>query len=268
MRSYLAALPDVPPDERSLERVRTCLASLLGPDVRYLVATVLGERGPAVARVAAAVLRAAGAPTSTLGRTLAEVEIDRQPIDDALIGKAGTMAASSGYQLAATSGHLGELTRREGSVILALTAFAEASQRVALLLDPDLDARDPLHAPRPDLVVVAPDADVARALELVPKGTPVVLGSSDPSSEDRVSALGAPALVRGRDFELRGDGGEVELLVRDQTYVRFSAPEAIEREDLSTGIAAALALGAMGIRMREDWIVNGVASLERTPVPS
>ncbi|MBM4435538.1 MAG: hypothetical protein FJ028_10690, partial [Chloroflexi bacterium] len=57
VRAYLEALPDLPPDGRSLERVRFCLSTLLGPDVRYLVGAVVGADAAAVARVAAAVLR-------------------------------------------------------------------------------------------------------------------------------------------------------------------------------------------------------------------
>jgi hypothetical protein len=266
VRAYLDALPDVPPDERSVERVRTCLASLLGPDVRYLVATLLGPRAPDVARVGAAVLRAAGAPTSTLGQALSDVLIDGRPIDDALLAKAGTMSAASGYQLADTSPELGELTRREGTAILGLVAFAEASQRVALLLDPGLDASDPVRSVRPDLVVIGPGADTERALALVPAGTPVVVAPDAIGDEARVSALGAPALIGGRDYLLRESGGELEVVIRDETFVRVDPVDGVGRDELATGLAAALALGAMGIRMREDWVVAGLASLRAAPV--
>lgn len=274
MRAYLAALPDASPDERSPERVRACLASLQNPDVRYLVATLIGPRSAAVAEVAATVLRAAGARTAMLGRSLDESRLDGGAIDDALLAKAGTMAAASGYQLAATSPHLGELVRREGEVILALTAFAESSHRVALLLDPAGDPHAPVHAPRPDLVVVGPldPALVDRALTLAAEGRPLVLaplsGSARESAEARVAELGVPALVGGRDYSLRLDGGQAELVVRDEPYVRFDPPPGFEADDIATGIAAALALGALGIRMREEWILQGMAALSATPVAS
>src|SRR6266508_2650489 len=135
VRAYLEALPHLPSDGKALERVRFCLAALQSPDVRYLVAAVVGPDAGEIARVTAAVLRAAGAPTGILGRSLAATTIDGAPIDDGLLARAGTLTAASGYQLADLGRDLGELTRHEASVILGLTAFAEASQRVALLVE-------------------------------------------------------------------------------------------------------------------------------------
>lgn len=274
MRAYLESLPDVPPGERSIERVRICLASLQSPDIRYLVATLLGPRSASVARVAAAVLRAAGARTATLGRSLEEALLDDGPIDDALLGRAGTLSAASGYQLADSAPQLGELSRREGVVILALIAFAEASERVALLLDAAIDPTDPVHAPRPDLVVIGPleAADVERAFALVPAGCPLVLAPLTPEAGERADArlakLGVPALVGGRDHRLVERDGQLEFLVRDEPYVRIDPVPGIGLPELSTGIATALALGALGIRMREDWIVAGITALRGTPIRS
>lgn len=274
VRTYLDGLPDVPPDERSIQRVRTCLASLLDPDVRYLVATVAGSAAPTVARVAAAVLRAAGAPTGVLGPRLEETRIDRDALDDALLAKAGTLAAASAYQLAATSPELGELSCREATVILALTAFAESSQRVALLLDRASDRHDPIRAPRPDLLVIASGkwAEAERALDLAVEGVPLVIATPEESAREaalsRVAELGVPALVGGRDYAIRGQGREVELLVRDEPYVRFEAPALVDLDELATGIATALALGALGIRMREEWILAAMDELRGAPVHS
>jgi folylpolyglutamate synthase/dihydropteroate synthase len=276
VRAYLDSLADLPPGERSVERVRTCLASLQNPDVRYLVATVIGPAAPGVARVAAAVLRSAGARTATLGATLDRTLVDRDAMDDALLAKAGTMAAASGYQLAASAPELGELTRREGRVILALTAFAESSQRVALLLDPASDRHDPIHAPRPDLVVIASRgwAEVERALDHLgaSQPTPVVVATPEERAREvvlsRVTELGVPALIGGRDYSIREQGSEVEMLVRDETYVRFEPPALVDHDELATGIATALALGALGIRMREEWILAGMDELRGAPVHS
>lgn len=272
VRAYLDALPVTPPDAGSIQRVRTCLVSLQNPDVRYLVATVSGSGAEGVARVAAAVLRCAGARTSTLAATLEESRVDGAPLDDPLIGKAGTLSAASGYQLAATSPDLGELSRREATVILALTAFAEASQRVALLLDPATDGQDPLHAPRPDLHVIASGSwsEAERALDRASEGVPLVLAEPEVASREkalaRVAETGVPALVGGRDYAIRDVGGHVELLVRDELYVTFEPPPLIARGELATGIAAALALGAMGIRMREEWILSAMEELRGAPV--
>jgi len=274
VRAYLEALPVIPPIEGSIERVRTCLVSLHNPDIRYLVATLLGPSAPAVARVAAAVLRAAGARTATLGRSLEETVLDDGPIDDALIARAGTLSASAGYQLADSAPQLGELSRREGIVILALTAFAEANERVALLLDTAVDPAEPVHAPRPDLVVIGPldPVQVDRALALVPEGRPVVLAPLPEGTREgtieRLAKLGVPALVGDRDYRLAEREGQLELLVRDEPYVRVDPIPDIGVPELATGIATALALGALGIRMREDWIVKGLDTLRAAAVRS
>lgn len=274
MRAYLEALPDLPPDGRSLERVRFCLSTLLGPDVRYLVGTVVGADAAPVARVAAAVLRAAGAPTGVFGAGLATATVDGAAIDDALLARAGTLTAASGYQLADSGRDLGELTRREAEAILALNAFADASQRVALLVDPAIATDDAVHAVRPDLVVVGSveRAAVDRALALVPEGRPVVVTALAEETrayvEERVAALGIPAMIGGRDHAVDEHDGELAFSVRGERYVAFSAVEGLTRDVLATGLAAALALGVMGIRMREEWVLEGIERLRSEPVAS
>lgn len=274
MRAYLEALPDLPPDGRSLERVRFCLSTLLGPDVRYLVGTVVGADAAPVARVAAAVLRAAGAPTGVFGAGLATATVDGAAIDDALLARAGTLTAASGYQLADSGRDLGELTRREAELILALNAFADASQRVALLVDPAIAPDDAVHAVRPDLVVVGSveRAAVDRALALVPEGRPVVVTALAEETrayvEERVAALGIPAMIGGRDHAVDAHDGELAFSVRGERYVAFSAVEGLTRDVLATGLAAALALGVMGIRMREEWVLEGIERLRSEPVAS
>jgi hypothetical protein len=145
---------------------------------------------------------------------------------------------------------------------------------VALLLDPAIDPHDPVHAPRPDLVVVATTvpALVDRALELAAEARPLVVapleGAARERAEARVKELGVPALIGGRDYALRSRDREVELLIREEPYVRFDPPAGIEAADLATGIATALALGALGIRMREEWVTNGLETLRGARVLS
>ena len=274
MRAYLAALPDVPSDARGVARVRRCLESLQRPDLRYLVATVLGADAAPIARVAAAILRAAGARSGILGPSLGSTDLDGTPIDDAMLGRAGTLAASAGYQLAATAGDLGQLTRREASVTLSLIAFAEASERVALLPDPEIDPLSPIYAARPDLVILGTldVSTVDRAWEAVPDGAPVVASSADEAVrsriEDRAARTGTPLLLGGRDHRIEERGVRVALVVRDDPYVEFDPPPGIGRSELATGLAAALALGVMGIRMREEWVLAGIDSLRAEAVPS
>lgn len=269
VRTYLDALPDVPPDEKARERVRFCLSTLQTPDVRYLVATVVGPRASAVGSVVAAVTAAAGAPTGLLGRSLGPVRVGGAPVDDALVGRAGTLSAAAGYQLADTRSDLGELSRWDGTVLLGLTAFAEASQRVAVLVDDAVDPLDPVHAPRPDLVVIASDAlEVARAaLALVPDGCPCVVAPVADGARDllgaRAAERGIPLLVGGRDHRVEAEGGGWAFLVRDEAYVTFDPVPGIGALETSTGLAAALALGLMGIRMREEWLLAGLAALRR-----
>lgn len=247
--------------------MRTCLASLQSPDVRCLVAPVLGPGASDVARVAAAVLKAAGARTGILGRSLADTSVDGDPIDEALLGRAGTLAAEAGYQLQATHAELGELARRDGIVVVGLTAFAEAGQRVALLLDEEVTVSDPAHAPLPDLVVLGNvDArTVDRALALVPEGRPAVVAPLADDARARVEAraaeAGTPMLLGDRDHRLVERDGKLELYVRDERYVTFEPVPGIPAWQLATGIAAALALGVMGIRMREDWVLAGIGAL-------
>jgi hypothetical protein len=272
VRAYLEALPDLPPDGRSLERVRFCLSTLLGPDVRYLVAAVLGPGAADIARVAASILRAAGAPTGVFGEGLAAATVDGAPIDDALLARAGTLTAASGYQLADAGRDLGELTRREAETILALNAFADASQRVALLVDTAVAADDALHAVRPDLVVLG-DVDrsaAERAIALVPEGRPLVTtslaGEARAYVEERVGTLGIPAMLGGRDHAAEEGVGELAFSVRGERYVTFAAVPGIPHDALATGIAAALALGVMGIRMREEWVTDGLDHLRAAAV--
>lgn len=273
VRAYLDALPDVPPDGKTLERVRFCLSTLQSPDVRYLLAVLLGPGAAGIARVTAAVLRAAGAPTAITDGSIAGTDLNGSPIDDGLLAMAGTMAASSGYQLADGGVTLGELSRREAEVILTLTAFAEASQRVVLLVDERVRADDALHAARPDLAVIGEvaDAEIEGALGLVPDGTPVVVatltGPARIRLEERARSGGTPMLLAGRDHRIVERSGSLAFVVRDETYVTLDPVPGVSSDRLATGIAVALALGVMGIRMREEWVVDGIASL-RVRVPA
>jgi hypothetical protein len=267
VRAFLEALPDTAPDPRAIARVRAALASLQDPDVRYLAATVLGPEAPAVARVMAAVLQAAGAPTATLCGLLSETTLSGAPLDDALFAAAGTLAASAVYQLHQTQPALGEVGRREASVLLGLIAFAEGGQRVALLLDEEIEPADPVHAPAPDLVVItrAPVGAVARAVELVPRGRPAVAAALDGDARAAVESWekrsGSPLLLGGRDHDVRQEAGRLTFLVRGEPYVSFDQVPGIDATDLSCALAASLALGTLGIRMREEWLTAGLDAL-------
>jgi hypothetical protein len=267
VRAYLQALPDAPPDARSVERVRACLASLQSPDVRYLVASVSGPGARAVADVAASVLRSAGARTGILARTLAASRIDGGPLDDALLANAGTVTASAFYTLAASDPKLGEPVRRDAEVTLLFAALAASSHRVVLVVGEDVDALDPSRAPIVDLAVICggDERTFDGALALVPDGRPVVAGSLEADvrrhAEKVLDDRGVPALLGGRDHRVDARDGTMTFVVRDEPYVSFPAPPGFDADHVATGIATALALGVMGIRMREDWVTAGIAAL-------
>ncbi len=272
VRAFLDALPDARPDGTGLARVRSCLAALQHPDTRYLVATVIGPGAVAVGRVMSSVLGAAGAPTGICGDALEQASVGGAALDDALLGRAGTLAASAAYTVHQTEPALGELGRREGVVLVALVAFAEANQRVALLLDEEAVAADPIHAPRPDLVVVTPSAGEAldRALGLIPEGRPAVVASLAPAERERVETwaktAGAPLLLGGRDHEVRDENGHRVFDVRGEPYVTFDPLPSVDAASLGCALAGVLALGVMGIRMREDWVTAGLDALRGAPV--
>ena len=272
VRAFLDALPDAAPDGRAVARVRSCLAALGDPDVRYLVARISGAGAPAVARVSAAALEAAGAPTATLGRSSEDTRVAGVPLDDALLAHAGTLAASAVYDLHHAQPELGEMTRREGWVLIGAIAFAEAAQRVALLLDEDGAPDDPAHALRPDLVVFSggDEALVTRALAAMPASVPAVSGALDPAARRAIETWAqrgaAPLLLAGRDHEVRPQQDRSAFLVRGEPFVTFDPVDDIDAAALSCGLATALALGAMGIRMREEWLLRGLDALRPSAV--
>lgn len=267
VRAFLEALPDTSSDRRAVARVRSCLASLQDPDVRYLVVALLGPEAAAVARVLSPVLQAAGAPTGILGRSLADTTLSGSRLDDSLLASAGTLAASAVYQLHESQPALGEMGRREAVVLLGLIAFAEGGQRAGLLLDEEVAAGDPVHAPMPDLVAITggtADA-IERAVALVPQGRPAVAAALEGDARSAVVSWeersGSPLLLGGRDHEVREAEGRLSFVVRGEPYVSFDPVPGVDAAQLSCALASALALGTLGIRMREEWLTSGLDAL-------
>jgi hypothetical protein len=266
VRAFLDALPDAPPDGRAIARVRACLASLQDPDVRYLVACLVGPDAPDVARVMTAVLEAAGAPTGTVGATT--TTLSGAPMDEALFSAAGTHAASAVYTVHETRPDLGEVGRREASVLLGLVALAEGGARAGLLLDEDVVPGDPVHAPSPDVVVIAGvgASDIVAAAELAPEGRTVIAMAPGDDARAAIEQWekrpDRRLLLGGRDHALRRDaGGHCTFTVRGDPYVSFAPVDGIDDAEMSCALAACLAVGALGIRMREDWFVAGLDAL-------
>lgn len=257
MRAFLAAAEDRPPDQAGAARVRAGLEILGRPDIRYLVATVRGPGAPAIARYARAILEAAGAAVGSPG----------DAIDDELFGVAGTEAASAGYSLGASRPELGDLTRGELRLLLALTALAAANRRVVLLVDPaPVTAPTLFDAPAADVSVFSgPEDDIALVLAGAPAGRPVVVLPPDPSlalHPDRLDAVGAErglAILRaGREFSLEQDDGRLAVTVAGETYADLPVRPGDDPWHVATGAATALAIALLGIRMRPEWVARGV----------
>ncbi len=104
-------------------------------------------------------------------------------------------------------------------------------------------------------------ASAERALALVPDGRPAVAAPQKPAVRERIeraaSDRGIPLLLGDRDFRAVPSAAGVDIEVRGERYVAVALPDRIGVDELATGIAAALALGALGIRMREDWVIAG-----------
>lgn len=257
VRAFLAATDDRPPDGSAIARVRAALEILGRPDIRYLVATLRGPGGRIVARYARRILEAAGAPTAT----------SDDPLGEALFGLVGTEVASAAYSLGASRSELGEPSRRELELLIGLTAAAAASRRVLLLVDED-PVGDPVlvDAVAADVVRLGgPDEEIASALGDFPAGRPVVVGPlDDPEVAARIGRIGTDrglALVQaGREFSVVRRDGALDVIVAGETYAGLISASGHDPWLVAAGIATALAVGLLGIRMRPEWVVRGVSA--------
>jgi len=250
VREFLRTLPDRPNDAGTVARVRAHLEALGRPDVRYLIGTIRGGGAPVIARYARAVLEAAGA-------TVAAAD---DPLDEPLIAIAGTSVATIAYQLASLRPELGEPSRREIATLLAFVAHAEASRRVLLLLDLELDARSPVHGALPDVIAIGRAADdaVAGAIADTPERRPVILAPRDAAGIDAAMRQRAlPYVVGGRDFAVTADGSVMGLSVGEERYSDLVLGGGDDPELAATGIVTALAIAALGVRMRPEWVELG-----------
>ena len=250
MREFLRTLPDRPNDAGTVGRMRGYLEALGRPDVRYLVGATRGGGAPIVARYARAVLSAAGA-------TVAAVD---DPLDEPLIAIAGTSVATIAYQLASSRPELGEPSRREIETLLAFVAHAEASRRVLLLVDEELDPQAPVHGPLPDVIAIgrAADDEVAAAIADAPERRPVILAPRDAAGVDTAMRQRAlPYVLGGRDFAVTTAGSVMGLSVGDERYSDLALGSGDDPELAATGIVMALAIAALGVRMRPEWVELG-----------
>ncbi len=258
LRAVIAMLP-ASARGPARERMRA-LIDANRPDVRYLIARVSGGSAERIARVCAAVLGAAGAPTGLLS---GEPSLPTGPLDDALYVRAGLLVLSGADRLGQNRPDLGEPSRREVEVALALTAFAEASLRVVLLVEEDPGADAALAVADADVVVLCRLAagEAAAVFSGIPDGTPVVCAPQDAATRARVEALAQeralPLLLGEREFSHEDQGARTDVIVAGQRYASLPRSADVSGWELATGIAAALGIGALGVRMRDEWIVAG-----------
>lgn len=250
MREFLVTLPDEPADAATVARMRAYLEALGRPDVRYLVCLIRGGGAAVAARYARGVLEAAGA-------TVAAAD---DPLDDVLLGIAGTSVAATAYQLSALHPEHGQLSRRDAETLVAFVAHAEASRRVLLLVDEALEPQAPLHGALPDVIAIgrASDDAVASAIADAPDRRPFILAPRDASGIDgAMRARALPYVLGGRDFVATGAGTELDLAVGDERYAGLALGPGDDPELAATGIVAALAVAALGVRMRTEWVELG-----------
>lgn len=243
-------MPERAADGGTVARIRGHLEALGRPDVRYLVSIIRGTGARTVARYARGVLEAAGA-------TVAAAD---DPIDDPLLAISGTAVATIGYQLGATRPELGELSRGDVEALVAFVAHAEANRRVLLLLDEAVDPWAPVHGPLPDVVTIAraPDEAVALAIADAPDRRPFVLARRDPAGiEAAMRGRALPYVLGGRDFTAAATGHTFALVVADERYPELALGDGDDPDLAATGIVTALALAALGVRMRPEWVELG-----------
>jgi dihydrofolate synthase/folylpolyglutamate synthase len=290
IRAYVRALPDYEVSggtpfaakDAGLRRTARLLDLLGRPDVRYLVAQVAGTNGKgSTATMVASVLEAAGARTGLytsphLARWEERIRVSGSIIDDELLGRAGALVLDAALQLDVEGG---TLTRFEFWTALACVAFGLASCRAAVL-EVGLGGRfDATTAARVDLAVITRigldhtavlGADIgqiaAEKAAIMRQRMPAVSAPQLPEARDvildRADALGAPLLLGGRDFSwVRGPAG-LDVTVLDQTYAGLRVPlrGIYQEENAATAVAAALAMGALGIKLAPDVVARGIAA--------
>ena len=264
VRSVIEALDAVAAGPAA-ERMRALLGANR-PDVRYLVVRVSGGAAPRIASICASVLTAAGAPTGVLD---GEPVLPDGPLDDALYARAGRLALSAASQLGLQRPELGEPSRREVEIVLALTAFAEASLRVVLLIEERSGSDAALGVVDADITTFGRLADdaVETALARLPEGRPVVSAPQQPAIRARIesvsAARGLPLLIGGRDFTFEDADGGTDVVVAGERYAALPRDDRTEGWMLATGIAAALGVGTLGVRMRTEWVIAGAREAAR-----
>ena len=129
-----------------------------------------------------------------------------------------------------------------------------------LLLDEELDARSPIHGALPDVIAIgrASHDAIGAAIADAPERRPVILAPRDAAGIDAAMRQRAlPYVLGGRDFTVTAAGPVMGLSVGDERYSDLALGPGDDPELAATGIVMALALAALGVRMRPEWVEQG-----------
>jgi hypothetical protein len=66
-----------------------------------------------------------------------------------------------------------------------------------------------------------------------------------------------PYVLGGRDFVTSAVGGAMGLSIGDERYSELALGSGDDPELAATGIVTALAIAALGVRMRPEWVELG-----------
>lgn len=291
IRAFVRELPDyelrggVFADADAGLRRTAALLDILGrPDIRYLVGQVAGTNGKgSTAAMLASILEAAGAKTGLytsphLRRWEERIRISGKPIDDGLLVRAGEWVLDAILQYERGGAGAGAVTRFEFWTVLALLAFAEDSCRAAVL-EVGLGGRyDATTAARVDLAAITRIAldhttvlgdtlakIAAEKAAIIGERTPTVCGAQEDEARQVIVARAkeeqAPLLVAGKDFTWQRTPDGLDVTVLGQTYEKLQVPlrGPYQEENAATAVAAALGMGALGIKLRPEMVADGIA---------
>jgi dihydrofolate synthase / folylpolyglutamate synthase len=262
-----------------LDAINAVLADLGHPQNDYRIIHVAGTNGKgSVAAMLSTIFHEAGYRVGRytsphLERFNERICIDNAPIGDALV--------VSAYERVCATPRLGrELTFFEFTTAMALYAFARQKVQWAIVETGMGGRLDATNAVRPELTVITNIALEHKAYlgntlaaiagekaGIVKAGVPLVTGVSQRSARDvilkRAEDLGAPTLLKGRDFRCRQSReGRFSYFGRSHTW-RHLIPGLKGRHQIEN---AALALAACetltgtgGVDISEEAIRNGLA---------
>jgi hypothetical protein len=145
--------------------------------------------------------------------------------------------------------------------------------RVVLLVEEEPGADAALSVVTADLAVLCRlDAGlVDAALAAIADGTPVVAAAQETGIRARLETAAKdralPLLLGDREFTHEDHDGTSDVTVAGQRYAALPRGRDVAGWELATGVVAALGIGALGVRMRDEWIVAGARAAAGATMP-